>query len=60
VGDLLTDFLHVDNLYRIRNSSGKPLEDVGAMLVESNPILSAPSFDRERQCVNTSAITHYL
>jgi len=49
VGDLLTEFVHVDNLYRIRNCRGKRLEDVGAMLVESNPILNAPSFDRERE-----------
>jgi len=49
VGDLLTEFVHVDSLYRIRDCGGKRLEDVGAMLVESNPILNAPSFDRERE-----------
>ena len=49
VGNLLVDFVHVDNLYRIRNSRGKRLEDVGEMLVESNPMLGAPSFDRERE-----------
>jgi hypothetical protein len=48
VGDLLIDFVHVDNLYRIRNCRGKRLEEVGEMLVESNPILGAPSFERER------------
>ena len=49
VSDLLTDFTHVDNLYQIRNARGQPLEDVGEMLVESNPLLEASSFDRERQ-----------
>lgn len=48
VSDLLTDFTHVDNLYRIRNARGKRLEDVGEMLIESDPRLEAASFDRER------------
>jgi len=49
VSALLTDFTHVDNLYRIRNRQGKPLEDVGEMLIESSPLLEASSFDRERE-----------
>jgi hypothetical protein len=49
VGDLLLDFVHVENLYRIRNCRGKRLEEVGEMLVESNPMLDAPSFERERE-----------
>jgi hypothetical protein len=49
VGDLLIDFVHVENLYRIRNCRGKRLEEVGEMLVESNPVLDAPSFERERE-----------
>jgi hypothetical protein len=49
VGDLLIDFVHVDNLYRIRNCRGKRLEEVGEMLVESNPVLEASSFERERE-----------
>lgn len=48
VGDLLMDFVHVDHLYRIRNARGRRLEDVGEMLVESNPLLAASSFERER------------
>ena len=48
VGDLLVDFVHVDNLYRIRNCRGKRLEEVGELLVESNPALVARSFERER------------
>ena len=49
VGDLLIEFVHVDNLYRIRNCGGKRLEDVGEMLLESNPLLEASSFERERE-----------
>jgi hypothetical protein len=49
VSSVLTDFAHVDNLYKIRDARGKRLEDVGEMLIESNPLLTARSFDRERE-----------
>jgi hypothetical protein len=49
VSELLADFAHTDKLYRIRNARGKRLEDVGEMLIESNPLLEAASFDRERE-----------
>jgi hypothetical protein len=49
VSNLLVDFVHVENLYRIRNARGKRLEEVGEMLIESNPALDARSFDRERE-----------
>jgi hypothetical protein len=49
VAGLLVDFCHVDNLYRIRNSRGKALEDVGEMLIESNPLLEGRSFIYERE-----------
>ncbi len=50
VADLLTTFADADQLRQIRNAAGKPLEDVGEMLLESDPIFGpAPSFDRERQ-----------
>jgi hypothetical protein len=49
VANLLVDFTHADRLYRIRNSRGKHLEDVGEMLIESNPLLAGRSFDRERE-----------
>jgi hypothetical protein len=45
----LVNFTHADNLYRIRHSRGRRLEDVGEMLLESNPLLGANSFDRERE-----------
>jgi len=46
---LLLDFTHADNVYRIRDSRGRAIEDVGEMLIQSNPLLDAPSFDRERE-----------
>jgi hypothetical protein len=49
VANLLVDFVHVDRLYRIRNCRGKRLEEAGEMLLESNPLLDARSFDRERE-----------
>jgi len=49
IGGVLTDFMHTDRLYQIRNAHGRRLQDVAEMLVESNPILDATSFDRERE-----------
>ena len=48
VAEVLVDFTHVDNLYKIRNSQGRPLEDVGEMLLASHPLLEGSSFERER------------
>ena len=50
VANLLTEFCEAETLYKIKNADGRPLCDVGEMLVESNPVFGpAPSFDRERQ-----------
>ncbi|HWR35768.1 MAG TPA: hypothetical protein VN622_07885 [Clostridia bacterium] len=50
VANMLTDFCNTEQLYKIRNATGRPLHDVGEMLLESNPVYGdAPSFDRERQ-----------
>lgn len=48
VSDLLTDFTHTDNLYRLRDAQGKKLEAVGEMLAESDPLGPEGSFERER------------
>jgi len=48
VSGLLTEFTHVENLHRVRNARGQRLADVTDMLIESNPLLEAQSFDRER------------
>jgi hypothetical protein len=49
IAGLLVHFCHVENLYRIRDSKGKQLEDVGEMLIASNPLLDGPSFIYERE-----------
>jgi len=50
VAHLLTEFCDAEQLMKIRNAVGRPLSDVGEMLLESDPIYGpAPSFDRERQ-----------
>jgi len=50
VAHLLSEFCDAEQLYKIRTASGRPLNDVGEMLVESDPVYGpAPSFDRERQ-----------
>jgi hypothetical protein len=49
LADLLVEFTCLDRLYKIRDAAGRRLEDVGEMLIESNPLLAAPSFDRERE-----------
>jgi len=50
VAHLLMEFCDAEQLFQIRNSAGRPLADVGEMLMESDPVYGpAPSFDRERQ-----------
>ena len=50
VAQLLTDFSAADKLYSIRDSSGRPLKDLGEMLNASDPVFgSAYSFVRERE-----------
>jgi hypothetical protein len=50
VAHLMTEFCDAEQLFKIRNAVGRPLNDVGEMLVESDPVYGpAPSFDRERQ-----------
>ncbi len=50
VANMLTDFSESEQLYRIRDAAGRAFDDVGEMLLESNPVYGpAPSFDRERE-----------
>ncbi|MBV8478459.1 MAG: hypothetical protein JO266_04720 [Acidobacteria bacterium] len=50
VAHLLTEFCEVEQLLKIRDHADRPLSDVGAMVLESDPVFGpAPSFDRERQ-----------
>ncbi len=48
--NVLTEFCECDQLFKIRNANNRPLEDVGEMLLEADPVYGpAPCFDRERQ-----------
>ena len=50
VSTVLTEFCENDNLFKIRDAAGRPLHDVGEMLLEADPVYGrAPSFERERQ-----------
>jgi hypothetical protein len=50
VSHLLAEFCENDQVHKIRNAFDRPLDDVGEMLIESDPVYGpAPSFDRERQ-----------
>jgi hypothetical protein len=49
IGRVLVDFCHVENLYKVRSSAGKALQDVGEMLIASNPLLEGRSFIYERE-----------
>lgn len=47
--ELLVDFTHIDNLYKIRNAQGRRVEDVVEMLMEGDLLHRATSLERERQ-----------
>lgn len=47
--NLLTEFTHMDNVYRIRDAHGMPLREVAEMLAEGDILLNATSFSRERE-----------
>ena len=48
--NMLGEFCECEQLFKVQNAEGRPLNDVGEMLLEADPIYGpAPSFDRERQ-----------
>ena len=50
VAHLLAEFCDADQLFKLQNAAGRPITDVGEMLLQSDPVFGpAPSFDRERQ-----------
>ncbi len=50
VVNVLAEFCQCEQLYKICDGGGRPLHDVGEMLLQADPIYGpAPSFDRERQ-----------
>jgi hypothetical protein len=49
VAHLLCEFSQADNLYKVRDEEGRPIEELTAMMYAADPVLgSAPSFDAER------------
>ncbi len=44
---ILCEFIHSDQLYRIRDSAGRPLEDIADLLAEGDVRLNARTFSRE-------------
>lgn len=48
VSNLLVEFTHTDNLYRISNQQGVPVDAVVDLLFESEVLHHAASMDRER------------
>ena len=48
--NMLAEFCEVEQMFKIRDANQRPLNDVGEMLLESDPVYGpARSFDRERQ-----------
>jgi len=48
VSDVLADFAHMENLYRIRNARGHRVEEVAEMLLEGDLLHRAGSLEREQ------------
>jgi hypothetical protein len=46
---ILCAFIKADNLYKIRNEDGRPLDDIAEMLPEGDVLFNASSFQREFQ-----------
>jgi hypothetical protein len=48
LSNLLVEFTHSDQLYKVKNQQGKPLDTVVDLLYESEVLFEAQSMDRER------------
>jgi hypothetical protein len=44
---ILTEFIHIEKLYKIKDTKGKNLEDIADMLMEGDILLNAQSFSQE-------------
>lgn len=49
ISNLLTEFTHVDNVFKIQSRHGAAVQKVVALLYEAEVLLNAGSFERERQ-----------
>jgi hypothetical protein len=45
--EILCEFVHADNFYKIKDAAGRPIEDIADMLAEGDVRLHARSFSRE-------------
>ncbi|HEY3706342.1 MAG TPA: hypothetical protein VGL22_14870 [Terracidiphilus sp.] len=49
VAHLLCEFSHSDKLYKVRDETGRPINELAEMILAADPVNgSAPSFDAER------------
>ena len=49
VARLLCEFSHAENLYKVRDDAGRPIEELTEMMLAADPVHgTAPSFDAER------------
>ncbi len=49
ITEVLTDFVHMDRLYKIRDAQGRRVEEVAEMLAEGDLLHRAQSVERERE-----------
>ena len=49
ITDVLTDFVHIDQLYKIRDAQGRRVKEVAEMLAEGDLLHRAQSVERERE-----------
>jgi hypothetical protein len=49
ITDLLVDFIHIENVYRIKSSSGKQLREIAQMLLEGESQSRVGARERERE-----------
>src|SRR5580658_8378448 len=49
IADVLTDFAHFRQVYKIKDLQGRPLDEVADMLLQADVRLLASSFNRERE-----------
>ena len=49
LADVMTDFAHMRQVYKVRDLQGRPLHEVADMLMQADVRLQANSFNRERE-----------
>lgn len=49
LAELMVGFLHYEQIFRLRDAEGKPVESLAEMLAEADVRLRATNFDRERE-----------